>query len=308
MQSELRERDLSFVWDGQTLAGTLHLPEGDAPLPVVLMMQGSGDADRDCDGYFPPIRTAFLDAGMATYAFDKPGCGYSTGDWRHYALEERASQALAALAMLRADAAIASDRVGVWGQSQGGWLAQMVAGRDPALCFAISNSGPSIGVEEQDRYGCEHTMRSSGNSEDEIHQALAFLDRLHDAARRKLDFSAVESDLLLEARTERWYGYATVDDAEDWAFGCMLAQESYEPLEALALVRCPFLAVFGGRDDLVPAWRGAEEVGNALQRAGNDDATVVVFPDGDHRIAASSSGGFVAGYLDLISGWAALRL
>ncbi len=305
---EPTERELSFVWDGQTLAGTLHLPEGDGPHPVVLMMQGSGDADRDCDGYFPPIRNAFLGAGLGTYAFDKPGCGDSTGDWRRYGLEDRAKQVLDALQILRDDASIAGDRVGVWGQSQGGWLAQIVAGRDSQLCFAISNSGPSITVAEQNLYGCEHAMRELGHSEDEIGEALVFVERLHDAARRRLDFAALESEILSEARTQSWYGYATIDSPEDWAFGSELAQEDYEPLEAVALVRCPFLAVFGGRDVLVPAWRGAEEVGNALHRAGNPAATVVVFPDGDHRIGAASSDGFVPGYLDLISDWAARRL
>lgn len=49
------------------------------------MLQGSGPADRTSDGYFTPIQDALLARGIGTCAFDKPGCGESTGDWREYA-------------------------------------------------------------------------------------------------------------------------------------------------------------------------------------------------------------------------------
>jgi len=305
--AEPTQQDLTFMWEDLTLVGTLHFPPTDGPRPVVLMMQGSGPADRDCGGYFPPIRDAFLTRQIATFAFDKPGCGGSTGDWREYGLEGRVGQALAALEVLRANSAIDSERIGIWGQSQGGWMVQMLASRLSDLTFAIANSGPSINVIEQDLYGCEHKMRSEGHSESEIEEALAFMTRLHEEARRGTDFATVEDEFVREARLEPWYGYADVEDAADWRFGCELIEESYEPAEALSRIRCSFLAIFGGRDVLVPAWRSAEETGRALEEAGNADATVVVFAAGDHRIRYGSSEAFVPGYLDLLGDWAARR-
>jgi hypothetical protein len=65
--------DLSFRWRNVELSGTLHLPDSRPPHPAVLMLPGSGPADRDCGGYFPPIRDVFLRRGVATYSFDKPG-------------------------------------------------------------------------------------------------------------------------------------------------------------------------------------------------------------------------------------------
>ena len=85
------EVKLSFDWGGLKLAGSLDLPSGAGRHPAVLMAQGSGPADRDSGGYFEPIRQTFIDRGVATFAFDKPGCGESSGDWRHYALEARAT-------------------------------------------------------------------------------------------------------------------------------------------------------------------------------------------------------------------------
>ncbi|MCP3974193.1 MAG: alpha/beta fold hydrolase [bacterium] len=182
------------------LAGALHLPSSDERCPAVLMMQGSGPADRDSDGYFPPIQEAFLERGIATFAFDKPGCGESTGDWRDYGLEARADQALSALEALRSEAGIDPQRVGIWGQSQGGWLVQMLASRLPDLAFAIANSGPSITVPEQIVYDCVHTLRSLGHSDDEVAKSVAFVESLRSAALRGMDFSTVEARFLEPVR------------------------------------------------------------------------------------------------------------
>lgn len=304
----MESRQLSFTWEGLHLVGTLHLPDSPGSHPAVLMMQGSGPSDRDNDGYFVPLRNAFIDAGIAVYSFDKPGVGQSTGEWRDHALEGRASQSTAALENLAGDRGIDSERLGVWGHSQGGWLVQMLASRLPELSFAITNSGPAIGIEEQDLYGCEHTMRDRGHPEDEIEEALAFLASLHGEARRGTGYEEVEHLLLREARSRPWYGYLAVDDDADWGFIRAVASESYDPITALRTIRCPYLALFGAMDLLVPAWESARATAESLNEAGNRDATIVVFPGTDHRIQDSETGRLPDGYLDLVAGWAAHRV
>jgi len=304
----VKPSELAFSWGGLHLAGSLHLPGSTGPHPTVLMMQGSGPSDRDNDGYFLPLRKAFLHAGIAVYSFDKPGIGASTGDWRDHALEGRASQSIASLESLAEDPRVDSGRLGVWGHSQGGWLVQMLASRLPNLSFAISNSGPAIGIEGQDLYGCEHTMRARGHPEDEIEEALAFLASLHAEARRGTGYEEVEQSLLLEARFRPWYGYLAVDDGADWAFTRAVVSERYEPMAALRSVRCPYLAIFGATDLLVPAWQSARATADALSEAGNRDATIVVFPGADHRIQDRDTGQLAEGYLDLVTGWAARRV
>lgn len=303
----VRTRELGFEWNGLHLAGTLHLPGQIPPYPAVLMLQGSGPEDRDSAGYFDPIRSTFLSRGLATFSFDKPGVGASTGDWREFDLAARTGQAIAALGLLRAQEDIDPRRVGVWGHSQGGWLVQMLAAQLPDLAFAIANSGPAISVERQNLAGWEHTLRArvQGTSEAEIAAALDFLRALHEAARRGDDFGTVEVRLLQPARDQPWYGYFPLEDAADWRIVSLLIQEAFEPLDALAQARCPFMAIFGVLDRLVPAWESAELTSQALRRAGASDTCVVVFPTGDHRIQEEGSDDFVAGYLDLLGDWAA---
>jgi pimeloyl-ACP methyl ester carboxylesterase len=300
--------DMSFSWEGIDLAGTLHVPASPPPCPAVLMLQGSGPADRDSDGYFLPIRDAFLSRGIATYSFDKPGIGESSGDWRNYALEGRTSQALAAIELLRAHELVDAQRVGVWGQSQGGWLAQILAARLPDLTFAVANSGAAIGVEEQDRAGCEGTMRAQGKSEDEIARALAFITAVHAAAHRGDSYAEVEATLIGPARGQPWYGYLSFDDATDWEGTCRFVTERYNPEATLRQVHCPFLAIFGSQDVLVPAWQSASIYDRALRAAGNRDVTLAIFPQGNHRIRIEETGDFCTGYLDLLGDWVARRV
>lgn len=299
---------LRFAWNELDLVGTLHRPSnGDRAHPTVLLLQGSGPSDRDSNGFFDPIRAAFLDRGIATFAFDKPGCGESTGDWRRYGLEARADQARAAFDRLRNHSTVDSDRVGVFGHSQGGWLVQMLAARQPDPAFAIANSAPSIGVAAQDLHGCEHTLRNRGFDESEIADAVAFTTSLHEAAQRNASFSEVEAELLPAAVGRPWCGYLTVDDEDDWAATRVWATETYDPVDALQRIRCPFLAVYGALDPLLPPWRSARETAAALLEAGAEDATVVVMPTGNHRIQHDDTEEFVEGYLDLLSDWAARR-
>jgi pimeloyl-ACP methyl ester carboxylesterase len=302
------ELELDFGWNGLSLTGSVHLPPGPGPHPALLMMQGSGPTDRDSQGYFPPIRRGFLDRGMAVFSFDKPGVGESDGDWREYALEGRTSQALAAVGALSAHPDIDDERLGVWGHSQGGWLTQILASRRSDLSFAICSSGPAIGIAEQDLYGCEHTMRADGHSEEEIQRALGFLAALHREASRGTDYGTVDGAILSPAREQPWYGYLTIDDPADWRFMCLVMAEGYEPVTTISQIRCPYLAVYGGLDLLVPAWESAWASGDALHRAGNPDGTVVVFPGGDHRLLDADTGEFVPGYLDLIADWAARKV
>ncbi len=301
-------QDICFPWRDLRLTGTLHLPVASPPHPCVLMLRGSGPADRDCGGYFPPIRDAFLTRGIAVYSFDKPGVGGSTGDWRHYALADRADQALAALACLQAQDAIDTDAIGVWGQSQGGWVVQIIAARAPGLAFAIANSGPGIPPREQDAYNVAHTMRAAGRPEDQIAHAVAFVNALQEATTRGDAYPTVLETLIQPAQREPWYGSFTVEDADDWGLMCHFAAERYEPAAALAQVRCPLLAIFGERDPLLPALESAAIYGRALRAAGNRDATTVIFPQGNHRILAGETGAFAPGYLTLLADWTAHRV
>jgi pimeloyl-ACP methyl ester carboxylesterase len=126
-----------------TLAGTLHLPEGE-PVATVLMVPGSGPSDRDNDVYFPMIRAGLLARGIAAASFDKRGVGGSSGDWHDSGPAEQAADVAAQLDALRGLPEVDGARLGIFGHSQGGWVVLEVAAADPWVAFVVANSGPGV--------------------------------------------------------------------------------------------------------------------------------------------------------------------
>ena len=298
-----RSEEVCFSSRDLILSGTLHRPTGVGPHPATLMLQGSGAADRDSGGYFPPIRDHFIENGLAVFSWDKPGIGRSTGDWRQRTLFDRGDEALDALAWLREQPGIDADRVGVWGHSQGGWIGPLVASRSRDVAFLVVNSGPGITPEAQDFYGIEHTLRQDGVSEAEIEQALTWMQSLHDAAREGMPFEQLQSELLEPSRgtaAERYFGGI---GPEDWPFFVLNFQHPYDPVPSLEHVACPMLALFGELDPLVPVEESARIFEAAARESGNHDLTIHIFSGADHRIRVGDALRFAPGYLEVMSDW-----
>lgn len=295
--------DAIIRFNDWTLAGTLHLPDAPGPYPALAMLAGSGPDDRDAWGYFPPIRDAFLGAGLAVLSWDKPGIGASNGDWREQTFFDRADEALAALAWLRSRPGIDAGRVGVWGHSQGGWIAQIVAARDPSLAFAIVNSGPGVDVIAQDLYGVEHTLRQFGAGDAEVAEAIAYMERIHAAAIAGMPHASFVAEVMEPARGTSGFDYFGGVDPGLWGFLMRNLTHLYDPVTSLERIICPVLAIFGERDSLVPVDASVRIVRDALGKACNDDVTIRAFPEADHRIRAGDPNGFADGYLETMVGW-----
>lgn len=169
--------EVHFMHHQTLLAGTVYRPALPGLYPALVMIQGSGATDRDNFGYFPAIRDYFVQHGIVVFCYDKPGVGGSTGNWKEQDLRDRAEEALAARAFLHTQPMVDPKWVGLWGNSQGGWVIPLAASLNPDVAFIIMVSAPAVSPAEQDRYGFEQFTRAEGLSEPEIQQAVA----LHDA-------------------------------------------------------------------------------------------------------------------------------
>lgn len=297
-------RDEVQIWlDDLTLAGTLHLPSGPGPHPALVTLQGSGDADRDNNGYFVPIREHLVQHGVAVLGYDKPGVGESSGDWRYQALPDRAEQALAAISFLQNHSDIDSTAVGLFGHSQGGWVAPLAASMSGQVAFIVVQSGPGIPPREQCAYDIEHSMRRDGFSEEQIQQGVEYVRSLMAAAGRDEPYDRVEANILRDARNKPWSRYFSISDADSWEFFLRSARHDPDPETVLERVTCPVLAIFGERDHLLPVAESVAVYERALARAGNRNVTIRIFPDANHRIQLDGTGKFAPGYLDTLTDW-----
>jgi dienelactone hydrolase len=133
---------------GWSLPGTLTMPVGDGPFPAVVLVHGSGPADRDAafgpNRPFRDIAWGLASRGIAVLRYDKRTLAHRA---RIQALEtftvkdETIDDALAAVKVLRATAGIRQDRIFVAGHSLGGMLAPRIGAADPKLGGLIVLAG-----------------------------------------------------------------------------------------------------------------------------------------------------------------------
>lgn len=95
--------EVTFLSDELSLSGTLSVPKGNSLLPCVIMVHGSGAQDRDgnISGFnteiFKYIAEYLAQQGIASFRYDKRGCGKSEGDFKIAGLSEMVEDACAAI-------------------------------------------------------------------------------------------------------------------------------------------------------------------------------------------------------------------
>ena len=92
--------NVTFQHAGATLSGTVVLPPDGEVRAGLVFLHGSGPADS---GHWSEWADVFVEHGVASLSYDKPGVGGSDGDWTRQSFADRASEALAAVRFLASD-------------------------------------------------------------------------------------------------------------------------------------------------------------------------------------------------------------
>lgn len=313
--SEHSEHAVEFASGGTRLAGTFLVPDGPGRHPALVLLHGSGAQDRN--GTLPFARF-LLRHGLALLAYDKRGVGGSSGDWQKASFDDLAADALAAVAFLKGRPEIDAGRIGLLGASQGGWIGPLAASRSPEVALVVSVAGPGVTPAEQTLDLIAGEMRVGGVPEDEVQEALA-LTRL--SLQYARSGSGWEEYLAAREKSSKrdWFPYfplpAEKSDPQ-WALHGLIMD--FDPAPVLAALRCPVLALFGGKDLGVPAEKNRRLWESALSRGSHRDHALVVFDDANHIMVAAKTGslysefplldGFVREYRPTVLGWLRPRL
>lgn len=108
------------------------------PRPAVVLIQGAGP--RGVDAYLPEAE-AFARAGIVMLIYQKRIVGYTPFN-RSFA--DLAGDALAGVRLLRARPDVDPARVGVWGYSEGGWVAPLAATLSSSVAFVVTVAGSGL--------------------------------------------------------------------------------------------------------------------------------------------------------------------
>jgi uncharacterized protein len=249
--------------------------------PGIVLVDGSGDGDRYDWGGWPEW---ISDAGSVVLRHDKPGCGGSPGHWTQQTIADRARESLAAVRVLRDHPATAGQPVGLYGISQGGWVALLSAALEPdAIDFVVCHSGPGTTPAQQERDRIEAWLREAGHDDTSITEGLSWVDARADHLRSG---EPVETVLAKQAEhaDQPWYETVTAHVYDNpIALRFIRGILDFDPTQVMPQVRCPVLAVWGGNDTVVPAQTSLRAFAEHLPTnpAGHGFA---VFPGADHGL------------------------
>jgi len=154
--ADLTNNDVTFQNGGVTLHGTVVAPPGGSKLPGLVLVDGSGEHTRN-DHRFEA--EAFARQGIATLIYDKRTEGYSLFSRSYSTL---ADDALAAVEALRKRPEVDPARVGVWGLSEGGWVAPLAASRSADVAFVVTLGANGVEPSQQQAWAIENQLRRLG--------------------------------------------------------------------------------------------------------------------------------------------------
>lgn len=276
--------ELTLETDGAVLAGTLTLWDAEVPVPVIVGAHGAEGGTRHFH-LFRHLESMLPPAGVATLLFDRRGEGESTGDGSGVSYELLAADVRAWLRRCAADDRIDSERIGLWGISQGGWIAPLAAAesREAAFLVAVSSAGVTPG--EQMTFATRALMREAGFGDEAVERMLALRRAMDELSAERLPLAEAQS-LLDGAANEEWFRLAFVPPDASLIDASWAEEMEFDIRPALRKLELPVLLFFGEHDRWIPvaesadAWRA--ELGPGA------DLTVVSLPGTGHAATFSA--------------------
>lgn len=305
---EVIESLIEFNHGSTTLKGTLLVPGHSRSYPAIIFLHGSGKGSREDFRHFAEY---FLTRGIACLMYDKRGSGLSTGSWLNSSLFDIAGDANAAIEYLRSSTLIDSNRVGLLGVSQGGWVLSMVSQMNNNIAFAISVTGGGATPYETEMFAVKNRLTHGGISQIDQEKALAlfgsYFDFLGNGEGRENLINAINS-----SQEKEWFGILnlklplpTEEERIPWQW-----ISTYDPVADIATMKFPVLVVLGEQDFLSSTQLISEGWTKGLEMADNKNYTIKIYPEAGHGITVGGHNfghdalpNYEDGYFQLMGDW-----
>ncbi|MEZ0450433.1 alpha/beta fold hydrolase [Sphingobacterium thalpophilum] len=278
-----------------SLAGTLTYPKGGGPFPAVVLVNGSGQQNRDSEVFghrpFKILADHLSKNGFAVLRYDDRGIGGSKGEVNLATTIDFASDADAAVDFLSKQNTVKLGKIGIVGHSEGALIAEIVAAENDKVDYVALLSGPVIKGDSLLILQSYALGKASGLSESVLNENKISNRRIYDILLR--DETPQELSGMLEKELVRQNrGNPLTSDMKiklspmliPW-FRTFLR---IDPAYYLKQLRVPIFASFGGKDVQVPA----NENIYALQhlRLNTTDVTIKDYPNLNHLFQQAETG------------------
>ena len=213
--SRPNDEQVNIPSNGFSLVGTLSRPmqAGGTRLPTVVLVGGSGPADRDSVVFGVPvlgqIAGALADAGFIVVRYDKRGIGQSGGRAESASLADYSEDVRATIKVLADRKDVDPKRIAAIGHSEGGLVALMAAAKDKrigavGLIATPGITGADIVLAQQQRLLSRMKLtpeekQAKVDAQKKIHEAVMTgkgLELLPPDVRRSVDNAEFQSLLM----------------------------------------------------------------------------------------------------------------
>ena len=328
-----RSEDVTIDSGGFVLAGEIALPDGDGPHPAVVLINGSGDQDRDVTvgefRLFADLAGHLAHLGIASVRWDDRGVGGSDGNGLLTTLKVRAGDVEAAVELLRSRADIDANRIGLVGHSEGGLIAPIVASRSDSVAFVALLASSAVPGDELLRMQLPRVLQVAGSPPDEIARLQAHQELILQAILTDEGWDEVE--LSFQRLTRRELEDMADDDREsipdEERFADIAVQQQmalvrspsyrsfveYDPRPDIVELQVPLLALFGELDAQVPPAANAAALSEAIADSAIPNYAIGTVLGANHLFQSAVTGSpdeytelepaFAPDFLQLLSDW-----
>jgi uncharacterized protein len=309
-----RHEDVRFSNVGVQLAGTLVRPNRPGQHPAIVLVHGSGPADRH---YVLPFARFLVRRGIAVLGYDKRGVGESTGDWTAASFDELAGDVIAAVNSLKSRADIDPAQIGLLGISQAGWVMPIAAVRQNDIAFLISISGAGVSAAETTVDQARNEMTSAGMPAPAVTQIVELMTLQYAFAKTGQGWDAYASarQRLAARMGKPPETFPATPGHPYWQ--TIRRLYFYDPGPTLRQLQTPTLAVFGELDNNIVAGKNIAAWEAALKPGGHRDYTLRIIPRANHLQLEARTGSnpemarlqrFVPEYFSTVRSWLASRV
>lgn len=255
----------------------------------IILIHGNDDETRDM-GFLIPY---FVLNGVNAISYDQRGTGGSTGNWRLDGPPQRAADVEAIYDAFVVNSHVDARRFGIWGFSNGGWTAPIVATQRP-VAFMILKSAPADSIAQNIAYEVTQRMSRQQFGAPAISDALATWNALVGALAGNAQWDAAR-DAYQAASSRPWFAYSELPPHLTFPLSKSLAAGFaraviYDPSDTLQKVTTPTLALYGALDRSVDVKATLPVLRSDFAKAGMRDFTVHVYRDAGHTLVVSPTG------------------
>ena len=302
---------ITFQNEDVLLKGTLTKPDTYGPYPVVIVTHTSNAATRDF-GVYQHLAHLLPTQDIAVFLYDRRGSGESTGEFKTASFSDLAKDAQAAIDNLKLRNDIDPKHIGVWGMSQGGWIAPLAVSNSTDVAFVVAVSAVGVTPAEQMNYSAEFELREKGFPEGAITQMLELRGLVDKYFRGKVDRYKVQKRLDVLCK-ERWFPFAYLDGSlpEDPTIEKWHQEMDFDPLPIIQKIDVPVLLLYGERDAWVPISKSIAR----WKEYGPKNLSIYQIKDANHFMVSIAHSGIyrdegplVDEYSEILSLWLKQRI